>query len=246
MGTENNWRGCNKCGVVFFNGFEGKGTCPGDPDGHVAQSFNFQLSFDVPETATALANWRGCDKCSGLFFAGFGDADNCPGRGSHNAHSENFVLSHDVPATPIDQPGWGGCNKCHCLFYNGFPDKGHCQGGGGHVMQSPPYVLAHWITPTIALEEIPETSGVGDVMAICSGFSPLSRVDLQYGYTVAGTNDHVFGPAPTADTDNDGAVTAPITTDAGQLPGNAFNITVTGTDEATGTSVASDVLRPQV
>lgn len=246
MGTQNNWRGCNKCSGVFFNGFQDKGTCPGGPGGHVAQSFNFQLPFDVPETPNALANWRGCDKCSGLFFAGFGNAINCPGGGIHHANSQNFVLPHDIPGTAIDQPGWGGCNKCSYLFFNGFADKGHCQGGGGHVMQSPAFVLPHWITPTITLEEILEQSGVGDVLAICSGFSPLSKVDLQYAYTVAGTTNHTFGPAPTVQTDNEGAATAPITSDSGQLPGNAINITVTGTDEPTGTSVGSTVLRPQV
>jgi hypothetical protein len=251
MGTQNNWRGCNKCSVVFFDGFDfTKGVCPGGSGGHVAQSFNFQLPFGVAETATAQANWRGCDKCSGLFFAGFGDARNCPGDGGfHHANSQNFVLPHDVASTRIDQPGWGGCKNCSCLFFNGFPDnKGHCQGagGGGHVMQSFPFVLPHWITPAITLTESLEPSGTSDVLARCSGFSPLNNVDLQYAYTVAGTTDHTFGPAPAIQTDNDGAASAPITRDGSQLPADAFNITVTGTDEATGTSAASNVLRPQV
>jgi hypothetical protein len=247
MGTQNNWRGCNKCSVVFFNGFTDiKGACPGGPGGHVAESFNFQLPFGVPETATAQANWRGCDKCSGLFFAGFGDARNCPGGGNHQADSQNFVLPHDILGTRTDQPGWGGCNKCSCLFFNGFPDKGHCQGGDGHVMQSFPFVLPHWITPAITLTESLEPSGISDVLAICSGFSPLNNISLQYAYTVAGTTDHTFGPAPATRTDNEGAVTAPITREGSQLPANAINITVTGADDATGTSVASPVLRPQV
>jgi hypothetical protein len=246
MASQNNWRGCNKCSAVFFNGFPDKGTCPGGPGGHVAQSFNFQLPFNVPETAKAQAQWFGCDRCSSLFFGGFGAAKGCPAGGFHNPHSQNFVLPHDIPGTPIDQPGWGGCNKCSCMFFNGFADKGHCGGGGAHVQQGDLFVLPHWITPTAFLEEILEPSGVSDVRAVCTGFSPLNSVTLEYAYTVAGTTNHTFGFAPAAQTDNEGDVTAAITADGSQLPADAFNITVTATDQATGTSVASQVLRPQV
>ena len=256
MPTENNWRGCNKCSVVFFNGFPDKGTCVGGPGGHVAQSFNFQLSFNVPETATAQANWRGCDRCSGLFFAGTGGppAPNCPGPGdgTHFAQSENFVLRHDVQGTPIDQPGWAFCGLCRCMFFNGFADKGHCRGanGGGHVMPagSFAFVLAHWITPRISLSDEPDANGITGVVADCSGFSPLNKIDLQWTYSldVAGTAPLAQGPAPTVLSDNDGSAIAPITLSGSELPADAFNIVVEGTDEATATTVASNVLRPRV
>ena len=166
------------------------------------------------------------------------------------------MLRHDVPGTPIDQPGWAYCGQCRCMFFNGFAQKGHCQGGtrgpdglSGHVMPlgSYAFVLAHWITPVIGLAEELDANGVSNVMAFCSGFSPLNPLDLEYGYrTPADVGEATFGPVPEVQTDNEGAAAVPIAPDGRPMPFNAFHITVNGTDKPTQTPATSNVLRPQV
>jgi hypothetical protein len=41
-GEEPNWRFCDKCNVMFFDGTASKGVCPAG-GGHNAQGFNFVL-----------------------------------------------------------------------------------------------------------------------------------------------------------------------------------------------------------
>ena len=41
------WRYCQKCHVMFFDGYPDKGTCP-TGGGHEAQGFNFVLPHDLP------------------------------------------------------------------------------------------------------------------------------------------------------------------------------------------------------
>jgi hypothetical protein len=47
--TQGDWRYCDKCEVLFFNGAANKGRCPAG-GGHEAQGFNFLLPYgNLPE-----------------------------------------------------------------------------------------------------------------------------------------------------------------------------------------------------
>ena len=68
MSMQDAWRYCQKCHVMFFDGYPG--TCP-TGGGHEAQGFMFFLPYDLTET-TASA-WRYCQKCHVMFFDGYPD-----------------------------------------------------------------------------------------------------------------------------------------------------------------------------
>lgn len=137
-----NWRFCQKCVGMFFDGRPDKGRCPVG-GGHEAFGFNFALPHDVPETPGTQHNWRFCQKCAGMFFDGRPDKGSCPAGGAHQASGFNFVLPHDVPETPGTQHNWRFCHKCVGLFFDGRPGKGRCPGGGAHEASGFNFVLAH-------------------------------------------------------------------------------------------------------
>jgi uncharacterized paraquat-inducible protein A len=138
--TQDQWRYCNKCHVLFFDGYANKGHCPAG-GGHRAQGFNFILPHDVRETPKAQGAWRYCAKCHAMYFDGYPQKGVCPAGGGHAAAGYVFVLPHDVAADPLHQGAWRYCNKCHAMFYDGYANKGRCPAGGGHVAQGYNFVL---------------------------------------------------------------------------------------------------------
>ena len=61
---QSQWRYCDKCEALFYNGFPTKGNCPAG-GGHNAQGFDFGLPHgnQLLETGKAQVNWRYCGKC---------------------------------------------------------------------------------------------------------------------------------------------------------------------------------------
>lgn len=142
---QQDWRFCNKCDGLFYDGYSEKGVCPGGGS-HFAQGFNFELPFNTKPKADTQKDWRYCGKCNGMFFAGFpNNFGTCPAGGGHSApqQSYNFVLHHDTSTNLGSQNNWRGCNKCSGMFYDGYPTKGHCPAGGAHVAQGYNFVLSH-------------------------------------------------------------------------------------------------------
>ena len=136
------WRFCNKCEAMFFNGYPSKGSCPAG-GAHVAQGYNFVLPHDLEETPTAQRHWRFCNKCEAMFLNGYGNKGRCAAGGIHVAQGYNFVLPHDLEETPTAQRHWRFCNKCEVMFFNGYGNKGRCAAGGAHVAQGYNFVLPH-------------------------------------------------------------------------------------------------------
>ena len=101
MPAQSNWRNCQKCQGMFFNGFATKGVCPAGGQHDAANTaFNFFLPHDVPGTDHAQPEWRNCRKCQVMFFNGFATKGVCPAGGQHDAAlGFNFVLPHDVPGS---------------------------------------------------------------------------------------------------------------------------------------------------
>lgn len=141
--AQSEWRICEKCITMFWNGNPNKGRCPAG-GGHNARGFNFSLPYgNLPETPTAQTNWRYCDKCSVMFWNGYPDKGRCPAGGGHNAQGFIFRLPHDINADSNNEKSWRYCSKCHAMFYDGYPAKGNCAAGGGHVAQGFMFVLPH-------------------------------------------------------------------------------------------------------
>jgi hypothetical protein len=96
------WRFCEKCHAMFFDGRPDKGRCPVG-GGHLASGsgFMFMLPHDVPEAANAQPEWRFCEKCHEMFFNGRPDKGTCPAGGGHSASRSGFVfvLPHDIRFT---------------------------------------------------------------------------------------------------------------------------------------------------
>jgi hypothetical protein len=138
--SQDSWRHCRKCRVMFFDGYPQKGRCAAG-GGHVAQGYNFILSYNIPESGYAQAAWRFCNRCHGMFFDGYPRKGACPSGDGHVAQGYNFVLPHDVPWRGAVQAAWRYCDKCHAMFFNGYRDKGRCAAGGGHVAQGYHFVL---------------------------------------------------------------------------------------------------------
>src|SRR5262245_21092721 len=70
------WRFCEKCFVMFFDGFPEKGVCPKGGGHSPGRSFNFVIPHDTPEPGQR--DWRFCKNCFALFFAGFPARGVCP------------------------------------------------------------------------------------------------------------------------------------------------------------------------
>jgi hypothetical protein len=139
---QGNWRYCQNCHSMFYNGFSSTGVCV-HGGGHVAAGFNFDLPHDIPSTASTQEQWRFCKNCFVMFYNGDTDKGTCATGGGHVADGYVFVLPHDIPSTTSTQDQWRYCSKCHTMFYDGYPDKGLCALSGGHVSSGFNFVLPH-------------------------------------------------------------------------------------------------------
>ena len=140
--TQDNWRQCRKCRVMFYNGFPNKGRCPGGR-AHLAVGSNFILPHDISETPKAQSAWRFCNRCHVMFFDGYPQKGACGAGGGQFAQGFMFVLPHDVPPRGVVQANWRYCEKCHAMFFDGTADKGRCQSGGVHNAAGYNFVLRY-------------------------------------------------------------------------------------------------------
>ncbi len=154
MSVQSDWRCCQKCHAMFFDGYTSKGKCSAG-GGHEAQGFMFFLSHDLPATSVAQDNWRFCQKCYAMFFDGYTPKGNCAAGGGHEAQGFMFVLPHDIPGTGRAQDNWRYCSKCHAMFYDGYAAKGNCPAGNGHLAQGFMFVLPHDIPGSLDFDRSP-------------------------------------------------------------------------------------------
>ena len=85
------WRFCQKCHVMFYDGFPGKGSCAAG-GAHSAYGYNFRLPHEVPGNSANQAGWRYCQKCYGMFWNGWNPKGSCPAGAAHSAYGYNFSL----------------------------------------------------------------------------------------------------------------------------------------------------------
>src|SRR5262249_33381512 len=139
------WRFCDKCYSLFWNGDGRDGVCALDGEPHRAAGFNFQVPFTPGTVAQPDQFWRYCVKCASLFYQG--DQGICP---KHLAAPAGggwyFSPSENVPTSLEWQGSWRRCSKCAGLYFDGYPDNGCCPADGqGHErwLFGPEYVLPH-------------------------------------------------------------------------------------------------------
>ncbi len=157
------WYLCQKCNVMFFNGHDTKGVCPGNQGAHEAMGFNFVLPHDTP--GPGQTGWRFCHKCNAMFYDEYPSKGICPAGSGHEAsvfgvtlpymHPLNFVLPYIEPgqeattqmiikATHLHkQINWRFCVKCQAMFFDGSPSKGTCPAGGGHQAEGYNFILGY-------------------------------------------------------------------------------------------------------
>jgi hypothetical protein len=134
VSTLENFRFCNKCFALFFDGDDFKGLCPNDGQAHFAEGFMFVLDFGIKETPNAQGGWQQCGKCQVVFFDGRPEKGTCDAGGVHKRNRQHpFVIPHEVKGGPHFQAGWEFCTKCNAMFFDGFDTNGSCAAGGGHA-----------------------------------------------------------------------------------------------------------------
>jgi hypothetical protein len=146
------WRKCNNCQGLFFDGGASKGVCPAGATGaaHVADmSINYRLNDNISK-APGQNNWRWCKNCQGLFFGSSIASSRCPAlpAGGKQEHvmtgSGDYTIEMNVTSAG-GQSNWRRCGKCQGMYFNGGATKGVCPAGGGPHVQagSDDYQLFH-------------------------------------------------------------------------------------------------------
>ena len=136
---QQNWRFCNKCFLMFWNG----GACAGG-GGHQAQGYTFQVDLVGPGDSLAgdkQYQWAVCDQCRVLFFGGYKERGRCANPDTGGAHwtwrdnQFHYGLWKSPGHATKMQDNWRFCTRCYGLFFDGYADKGKCPAGGGHTAQ---------------------------------------------------------------------------------------------------------------
>jgi hypothetical protein len=150
MADQNAWRYCQKCHVLFYDGYADKGVCKAG-GGHIAQGFMFYLPWNISsaDPNTTQDQWRYCGKCHALFYDGYTPKGVCPAGDGHEAAGWTFIVPHDVGASANMQDEWRFCDKCHSMFYDGYTPKGVCPAGDEHHAQGFMFDLPHDIPDTL-------------------------------------------------------------------------------------------------
>src|SRR5207247_2679701 len=87
---QRDWRFCNKCDAMFFDGYANKGVCAAGGS-HVAQGYNFTLRFDG--RAVGEPEWRFCNKCEVIFYNGNSNVGVCAAGDGHVAAGDGHVAA---------------------------------------------------------------------------------------------------------------------------------------------------------
>lgn len=145
---QSNWRYCENCCGLWFNGGGSTGVCPDPASGgsHVLTgSGDYTLEL-TPALVSGQGDWRWCQKCQGLYFNGNPAAGVCPAGGAHDVTgSGDYVLQTGTIAGLQDN--WRWCIQCQGLFFNGGPQAGPAPGRIGfcpawrHVLGDTGHVL---------------------------------------------------------------------------------------------------------
>lgn len=88
------WRFCDKCYVLFFDGYPDKKTCPVGDRKHHAAGYLFVISHDIAGQWDNQTEWRFCVKCQAMHYNGYPNPGRCAGGGLHEPAGFHFVLPY--------------------------------------------------------------------------------------------------------------------------------------------------------
>lgn len=108
MTEQADWRLCNNCQVLFWNGSPNKGKCPNTDGGHVvAGKANYTLDGDTGPggaiPAGAQDDWRWCENCMVLWWNGL-DYQKGPCAATNSDHQPGNSWNFTLQSGP-DSPG---------------------------------------------------------------------------------------------------------------------------------------------
>jgi hypothetical protein len=104
---QTSWRRCQKCQVIFFDGYSDKGRCDaGDAhDGDL--DYDFMMPHDFVGSLQDQKAWEYCTKCKAMFYDGYPDRGHCAAGAGHerDPNAYRFLLPHGQPSGLIDDSG---------------------------------------------------------------------------------------------------------------------------------------------
>jgi hypothetical protein len=137
--TQRDWRWCDKCQGLYFDGGWAGSCCPaGDTHRAANQSHsgNYSLPMDADVAADRQSGWRWCNRCQGLFYGPAITSSRCPAGGTHAAPgqsgSSDYSPFHNVAPDPDRQSDWRWCDKCQGMFFGPGVVNSRCPAGGTH------------------------------------------------------------------------------------------------------------------
>lgn len=151
--NQSNWRRCQHCLVLYYDGFAAKGLCPAfnDGRGHTPTGPVLRVAHaSIKEDHKNQRNWRFCGKCKSLFWDGGDFKGVCPkDQTAHQRLGYEFVLAVEVGEDERSQTNWRFCAKCAGLYFDGYIDKGRCpKDGKGHQGAGYHFSLGHGFSET--------------------------------------------------------------------------------------------------
>lgn len=134
--TQDGWRRCRKCQILFFaldrNG--GLGVCPAGGTHQPSNDF-YLLQMGREIAGVRQGGWSWCMNCMGLYARVHGNMGLCPAAaGSASREHVNFSGGYAVPlgdGGEDREASWRWCSKCMGMFYAGR-GGGRCPDGHSH------------------------------------------------------------------------------------------------------------------
>lgn len=97
---QRNWRFCDKCQELWFNGASSSGVCPAGGGHTAAGSGDYALISQVADFENSFVgqrDWRFCHDCLALWFNGGPGNGVCPAGGGHShVGSGDYALVVDT------------------------------------------------------------------------------------------------------------------------------------------------------
>ena len=122
VGNQSDWRACEQCDALFFDGYSTKGVCPLVGGQHVtfrgANAAVYSFHYDTQKLGSNVQyDWRFCNKCFAMFWDGDPNKGRCAAGGGHVAQGYMFGLSiANVPSAADVH----FCRKCHVALEPSF------------------------------------------------------------------------------------------------------------------------------
>jgi hypothetical protein len=157
---QSQWRFCEKCFVLYYDGFPDKGKCAGKApgEGHetVPTSYVFSIPHDLPVSDDRQGGWRYCNKCAALVFS----PDIAAPCAAGGVHDLTLGFHFQLPCQPGLDPdrSFRFCLRCRCMVrHDHWIDR-----VTGHALDSAHDDWASWLATCVVTnqEHAPDLPGV--------------------------------------------------------------------------------------